>query len=351
MKYSRIFASIASAALFMSMGTAVYADETTPAASGNTVTVNKTYTQKGLGESPAETFTLVQTGAEKTDGDYTGTIPALQMTSGAAYTAEDGATPDGNTKTFTITLPTAAEYGNVPGLYTYTLAEAVPAQQNAGVTYAPSTETVSINVMVAYNNDGVLEVTGGVANTSTTEGQTEKNDTINNTYSANELTISETVEGNGGDRGKEFSYTVTLTGDTSKVYQPINFAVESSSNGDSSAEASEPQTVTVNGDAYSFTLKQGETAVLTNIPAGVSYVVTEDDYSKDGYTTTIDKTETNTAKGEISADALSNVAFVNTKGITLNTGIFTDNMPLIVLGIALAAAAVLFMKKSNSIED
>ena len=348
MKYSKLFTSLAAAALCFGMTTAVYADET--ASADNTVTVKKNYKLVGEGTSPAETFTLVQTDKIQEDGEYAGTIPDLNEISGASYTAADGAATDGNQKLFTLALPTAAQYGNKPGIYTYTFKEAVPEQKNAGVVYAPADETVTIRVMVAYNEKGVLEVTGGVAKAESSEGNGEKKAIIENTYSANKLTISNAVTGNGGDKTKQFQYTVKLTGDASQTYQPIEFVVTRPHEEEGSVPASGTGKVTVNGDTFTFTLEDGDTAVLNNIPAGVTYTVTENNYSD--YKTTVNGAASSEVTGEISGEQASGAAFVNEKGIKLDTGIFFDNMPLIVLGAALAFGVVLFVKKNrSSLED
>lgn len=97
------------------------------------------------------------------------------------------------------------------------------------------------------------------------------------------LTIQKTVTGSGGDKAKEFGFTVRLTG-----------------KGD----------FTHNGEAHtlpcelSFTLKDGESIMIDALPAGTTYVVTES--GNEGYTVT------NTGNGGVIVDGTTSTAsFVN----------------------------------------
>ena len=105
-----------------------------------------------------------------------------------------------------------------------------------------------------------------------------------------DLTVSKTVAGNAGDQQKAFNFTVTL-GDATVggKYGDMTFA---------------------NGKA-TFTLRHGESKAATGLPAGTTYKVEEDDYSKEGYTTS--KTGDT---GTIAKDAASAAAFTNTRNVT-----------------------------------
>ena len=61
-----------------------------------------------------------------------------------------------------------------------------------------------------------------------------------------------------------------------------------------------------NGQAE-FTLRDGETVAAENLPNGISYTVTEDDYSADGYETSSENASGTTVGGEV-----TEVRFVNT---------------------------------------
>lgn len=106
-----------------------------------------------------------------------------------------------------------------------------------------------------------------------------------NTYG--NLVISKTVSGNAVDPDKDFNFTVTLD-DTSI----------SGTYGD----------LTFDAGVATFTLKGGESKTAENLPNNVGYKVTEDDYSADGYETTMDNDE-----GEIAGNETITVTFTNKK--------------------------------------
>lgn len=106
-----------------------------------------------------------------------------------------------------------------------------------------------------------------------------------NTRRTGNLTVSKTVEGEGGETDKNFNFTVTLV-DTklNGTYGDMEF---------------------VDGVA-TFTLKHGESKTATGLPAEVSYTVTEKEANKSGYKTTAEH-----AEGTIVADQTVVAAFLN----------------------------------------
>ena len=109
------------------------------------------------------------------------------------------------------------------------------------------------------------------------------------------LDVMKQVSGEGADANAEFSFTVTFThaatdgGDATPLTQDevdasgMQLAVDTGDAGN--------VTVGDNGEV-TFTLKGGETAHLTNVPAGVSYKVVENTAS--GYETSYDDKESGT---------------------------------------------------------
>lgn len=124
----------------------------------------------------------------------------------------------------------------------------------------------------------------------------KKTVTCTNTPNKGTLTVTKTVEGNGGDKNKEFEFTVTLNDKSiAGMYGDISFE---------------------NGVA-TFTLKHGESKNAENLPEGTEYTVTEEDYSSDGYSTTSTGT-----KGTISQNTSSVAAFTNTRNVeTVNISV------------------------------
>ena len=88
---------------------------------------------------------------------------------------------------------------------------------------------------------------------------------FNNLYLTGDLIVQKIIAGNAASTNKEYNFKVELS-DTSinGIYEDMTF---------------------VNGIAV-FTLKGGERVFAKDLPAGVKYTVTEDDYSSEGYVTT-----------------------------------------------------------------
>lgn len=136
------------------------------------------------------------------------------------------------------------------------------------------------------------------------------------------LTVSKTVNGNMGDRNREFDFTVQ-------------------------AQNSEGQPVSVDGTYEGifvqngqFKLKHGQSLVIPELPYGVTCTVTESIPEEEGYTTTVkvDGGEEKSSK-TVTVENMNTAAvidFTNTKGLNVPTGIFTDNLPYLVM-LAMAA--------------
>ena len=103
------------------------------------------------------------------------------------------------------------------------------------------------------------------------------------------LTVTKTVAGNAGDKGREWNFTVTL-GDTSisDIYGDMSFT----------------------GGKATFTLKHGEQKTATGLPAGIDYFVSEAEASQYGYTT-----RATDASGRIPAAGTATAAFTNMKHV------------------------------------
>ena len=102
-----------------------------------------------------------------------------------------------------------------------------------------------------------------------------------------DLTVTKTVDGTAGDTSKAFNFTVTLR-DTG-----INGTFGE---------------MTFTDGAATFALKHGESKTAKDLPAGITYTVTEAEADQDGYTTTAAN-----ASGRIVKDATVTAAFTNTK--------------------------------------
>lgn len=103
------------------------------------------------------------------------------------------------------------------------------------------------------------------------------------------LTVTKTVEGDAGDTGKDWHFTVTLDDSgISGLYGGMFFT---------------------NGVA-AFTLRHGGEIAATGLPAGISYTVTESEANQAGYLTTATGD-----RGQIPAEGTARAAFINTKSV------------------------------------
>lgn len=141
------------------------------------------------------------------------------------------------------------------------------------------------------------------------------------------LNVSKTVSGNDADSNKAFDFSVTL-GDTSVngVYGNLSFT---------------------NGVA-NFSLKDGESKTAIGLPAGISYKVSEADYSADGYVTTKSGDSGLILEGEtVTAE------FTNTKNsVSPKTGDdshFICWLGLFVISIAALTGVGIYSKKRKKV--
>lgn len=136
------------------------------------------------------------------------------------------------------------------------------------------------------------------------------------------LTVSKTVNGNMGDRNREFDFTVQ-------------------------AQNSKGQPVSVNGTYGDivvrdgqFKLKHGQSLVIPELPYEVTCTVTESIPEEEGYTTTVKVNnggEMNSKTVTVeNMDTAAVIDFTNTKTLNVPTGIFTDNLPYLMM-LAMAA--------------
>lgn len=105
---------------------------------------------------------------------------------------------------------------------------------------------------------------------------------------------------------------------------------------------------------YHFTLKDGESIKVTNLPVGVDYVVTEDDYKSEKYTTNVEVSPQdgavkniagNSTEQETSTDKDMTITFTNKKDFEVPTGVAMTVAPYIALGIVAVGGALYFVKR------
>lgn len=179
---------------------------------------------------------------------------------------------------------------------------------------------------VSKTGEGTVSVTG--AENSKIE--------ITNTYQHKDKTIAITkkVEGNMGEKDKEFDFILTLKQGSVSYTEPIS----AKKNGTDVATS-----ITATNGEYSFKLKDNETIELI-IPYGLEYSISEK--SEAGYEVDIEVNQGSAeAEGSLTGTLNSDVSatFTNTKNIDAPTGITRAVVPFAVMVIIALGAVVTFV--------
>ena len=252
-------------------------------------------------------------------------------------TVDDLVVTGNDDQTIKINLPV---YDTV-GLYEYTITENAGTAQ--GVVYADA--EISVKVLVTYNYEAGKLDTQIVLNTLV-DG--EKVDTFTNEYNVGHLTVQKTISGNLASDSQYFEMTVAFAAEGTVA---SDITVSGGSNGSNPTTIAKDWTGEKNVTIY---LKADETLTFNNIPAGVTYTVTESaahaaedatgaDASK-GYTV-----EYTDETGAIEANETAAAVVNNDKGTTVETGIALDSMPYIMILAVVAGAFVLTSFKKREI--
>ena len=299
--------------------------------SGVTNNVNNTYT-----------YTIAQDSAP-TGATVTG------MPSSATVVFNNVAPVSGTATANTVVDLTNVDFSMI-GNYVYTVTESA----TSDTTNYPIDSThnsYKIHISVRYqvdSNTGVPNNNVYVATIQATNNADAKASTIiwTNGASRTYIEIDTTTTGNSAETDKCFAYTVDIpvgngvsAGDT--------YTIESSTTctgGAASVTAGSPATI------Y---LKHGDTALVgqnsgTNeLPVGASYTITKTDTS-DGYTTTIDGTETRTTSGTTTTSSnVQPIEIVNDKDEDAFTGIFT-NMWLYLLLLIIGILGLIYVNRRST---
>ena len=156
----------------------------------------------------------------------------------------------------------------------------------AGLTYTVTEEASEEYTAIWTGQNGTIQ-TNAVAQVHCIN---EKNE---DSVPAGNLSITKTVTGEG-DREKAWTFSVTLKDGTGADLSG-SFAYSGSKTG----------TLTSGG---TIQLKHGETVIISGIPAGTQYLVTEAEANQDSYQTTASGTQ-----GNIMEDADAQAMFINEK--------------------------------------
>lgn len=273
--------------------------------------------------------------------------PTTEANVRITYKDEDTITVEGKEKKVSLTFPLD---DNTPvGEYVYKITEV--AGKIGGMVY--DTEKIVYAKITVYNdpdNDG--KKLASIAY-KTTGGKVGDGEGFVNRYQAGNLEIKKTVTGNMGNKDEYFEINVTLMKeDEDTKYSDKGYTVTGGS------YDGNPSKIEI-GKKTTFYLKHTDTIKILNVPYGVTYTVTEENYTTDNkgnydaakYVLNGTRKDTDPIENEKLDNASETVEIVNNKQTGIDTGVILDNMPYIVLLIAVIGAAVaLFLRRRTDID-
>ena len=351
MKKGRILGVLLAAAMAFGGVTGAVGTRSVKADGSSNYKFDKQYLLKagdsGTAKSPAETFLFGKNGKAElykvqntkfhtlNDKEISDTSDVMEkgipqtITIGNASFEEGQATIQGTKKEVTITSVDATKYPSA-GYYFYKFQET--AGDSAGVTY--NTDPYYIRVAVAYNSDTkALEIN----NVTMFNNEWKKVSEIDNFYSAGKLTVQKIVTGNMANSDDTFNVTVRFTPEEGKKLKSkiAGRIIDNNLGNVTITDGEDEQTA-------KFKVKAETEVEFTNIPEGVSYKV-EETQAK-GYDAPAYKVNTKEGnKGTIVGENTDKAIITNNKETLIDTGVFMNNLPYLLVLIFAAACGVGFV--------
>lgn len=350
MKLKKLFAGVVAAAMIATMSFPAFAARPTPNVGANgLVTITKNYKVVGSEEkkAPAETFNFTVTpgatvnGAEKTvEKSEATTIPAMAANSDEKTVAFIALTED---RTGTFTVDVANLNITKPGIYYYTVTETP--SNTAGVDYAA--DPMIMVITAGYADDGEDSTLSYWVGLHDSKEFNNKNKPFENTYTAGSLKVTKKVTGSLGNKDKKFNIDVTFTAPAGKT---VKSTITYVNNGEKSiAPAAWTLNTTTNQYEATVTVELAHKGFVqfNNIPKDVTYIVEEQDYSREEYTATYEDSKSGTIANDVKSTTITNQRGDD----TIDTGVILDNAPyMLMLAVVAAGAMTLVIKKRREEE-
>ena len=388
MKLKKFFAGVLAAAMMLTVGaTAAFATEpaggTDEAATSVKTTIKfdekltkdseiplyKTYNVVN-GVSPAEAFRFTVKYVKTLKQDTKNWAPSCAKDE---VVIEDIATDEfpsmttGQTasKFFKIT-PAQLGLSNPEGTGKYLYEITEKAGSTAATNYQKTSVYMAVTVAHAVDGDNVIdtnswvyyvtmfssqEAAEGAKNNEAVTGKINNTNAFTNTYgdgTVHKVTLSKTVNGGFGDLNKTFYFTVRFNSVNYVNYGVITATKSADSivikKGTEAVQPTKPNGNVYNLDYdtdYTIEMKHGENVVFDNLPAGITYTMTEN-RKTDGKVDGIYNVENEVTDKEMeNADAT--VAIINTNPESPDMGVVLDNAPYIALLAIVAIGGVALM--------
>ena len=299
-----------------------------------------------------------------------GVAPSVTFTADESKKESYSARGEAYSKTFDIDLIALLgnKYNQV-GKYAYKITEVEP--NIPGITK----DNKVIHMVVSVVNQNAENPDGtnfGYYVALYSDNETTKSDGVfNNTYNAQQLTVTKKVKGGLGDLNEKFDFEVTFRGTDGASYKGLVAGaltgVESVKETISGKAVAAGDFLTY-GTSYTVTMKHNGTMSFSNLPAGVTYTVKEVGSTVSGtgvvknqYTVTVaGQNGTNavafdagkeTVSGTIAASAVT-VNFTNEHKGEPDMGVVLDNAPYIaMLAIVAIGGVALMLNKRRRDEE
>lgn len=240
--------------------------------------------------------------------------------------------------TTTITAPLSAVLDvsefTAPGIYRYKITQTPPQLDGLNVTY----QELFLDVYVENGNPGLV---AKGCTLSTAAGSGVKTSGFVNKYATHKLTIKKVVDGNQGDKNKDFDFTVTIKGADGEAYKYATVK-----NGVTTMN----QTTTNSGATFTEKLKDGESVIVYGLSSEDKFAVAEKDYGNDGYKTSYkigddtSSTEGNSIVEKAIGTSDTTVIFTNTKDATVPTDVIRTVAPYVAIVVFAAVMGVVFFR-------
>ena len=398
MKLKKFFAGVLAAAMMLTVGaTAAFATAATTDTTANpgtdsfaeTITLDSTLTLTKhynvvKGKAPLENFNFNVTYLGSKSVETNVTHPGATITQKEAKfdTSITGATATGlpvgdYSANFTIAM---SELGlsnlGGTGIFVYKIAEVDAG--TPGVVYNTDQGALYMIVTVTHKTTGTnhqivdgqydYEVALRRAPADATVDQALAGTKVlaanafHNTYGAdnavNGVELKKTVHGNFGDLGKEFTFNVAFTKCVDENYGPITVdndagydiykVAENGEKGDK-VEGTELEY----GQTYIVTLKHNTKITFNNLPAGVTYTMTENGKDSDGKVDGLYTVNGEQNNGTVAAGAqVAKENIENTNEGQPDMGVVLDNAPYIaMLAIVAIGGVALMLNKRRRDEE
>lgn len=358
MKLKKFFAGVLAAAMMLTVGaTAAFAD--TISVPGNDYKGAKMFTADDPNlELTKELHVASGTAPDTMKFDFTvksgaTTVATPSVTFSKADNADGAAFTADNTysRKFTINLnEILGDNKTQVGTYNYTITEndtAIP-----GITKDSKTVNMTVTVINKAEENLSASTGYGYIVALRNAGDKDKSDgKFTNTYNSYSLEVEKTVKGSLGDLNENFTFTITL-GKAAGKDNNYASAIVKSDNSDNGGT----WTWTADGQAQkTVTLKHGQAAIISNLPVGVTYTVTENGKGAEGwlYEVTGEAVATNDVLPSITDNNNDNkVNIINDHKGVPDMGVVLDNAPYIaMLAIVAIGGVALMLNKRRRDEE